>query len=81
MVSTLSIGIISKLFSLFHVRQSPLNIAQFPPPLFSFTFLISKDLLLIFCGYLNILFDIPSGLGVRAIDACEFQGTINCLSV
>lgn len=80
MVLTLSVGIISKLFSLFHVRQSPLNIAKFPP-LFSFTFLISKDLLLIFCGYLNILFDIPSGLGVRAIDACEFQGTINCLSV
>lgn len=80
MVLTLSVGIISRLFSLFHVRQSPLNIAQFPP-LFSFIFLISKDLLLIFCGYLNILFDIPSGLGVRAIDACEFQGTINCLSV
>ena len=80
MVLTLSVGIISKLFSLFHVRQSPLNIAKFPP-LFSFTFLISKELLLIFCGYLNILFDIPSGLGVRAIDACEFQGTINCLSV
>lgn len=34
MVSTLSIGIISKLFSLFHVRQSPLNIAQFPPLIF-----------------------------------------------
>ena len=80
MVLTLSVGIISKSFSLFHVRQSPLNIEKFPP-LFSFTFLISKELLLIFCGYLNILFDIPSGLGVRAIDACEFQGTINCLSV
>lgn len=80
MVLTLSVGIISKLFSLFHVRQSPLNIAKFPP-LFSFTFLISKELLLIFCGYLNILFDIPSELGVRSIDACEFQGTINCLSV
>ena len=80
MVLTLSVRIISKLFSLFHVRQSPLNIAKFPP-LFSFTFLISKELLLIFCGYLNILFDIPSGLGVRSIDACEFQGTINCLCV
>ena len=80
MVLTLSVGIISKLFSLFHVRQSPLNIAKFPP-LFSFTFLISKELLLIFCGYLNISFDIPSGLGVGSIDACEFQGTINCLSV
>lgn len=79
MVLTLSVGIISKLFSLFHVRQSPLNIAKFPP-LFSFTFLISKDLL-IFCGYLNILFDIPCGLGVRSIDAWEFRGTINCLSV